>query len=147
VITPDVIDLLEKFDLPGMRVLQFGFTGPDNPFLPHNYVSNCAAYTGTHDNDTARGWFLSAPKEEGEFARRYLCVTGEEFEWDLIRAIWSSVAAYAIVPLQDVLSLDGQARMNYPGRLGGNWGWRMQEGDLTEALAQRLRELNYLFNR
>ncbi|MDO9300722.1 MAG: 4-alpha-glucanotransferase, partial [Anaerolineales bacterium] len=89
-VTPDVIALLEAFDLPGMRVLQFGFSGPDNPFLPHNYVSNCVAYTGTHDNNTAMGWFASAEQHEREFAQRYLRVDGSDFAWDLIRAVWGS---------------------------------------------------------
>jgi 4-alpha-glucanotransferase len=100
-VTPDVIELLEAFDLPGMKVLQFGFSRPDNPFLPHNYMPNCAAYTGTHDNDTARGWFESAGQDEREFAQRYLRVDGSDFAWDLIRAVWSSVADIAITPMQD----------------------------------------------
>lgn len=147
VITPDVVELREKFHLPGMRILQFGFSGADNPFLPHNYVTNCVAYTGTHDNDTACGWFDSAPEEERKFALRYLKSDGSDFAWDLIRGIWSSVAVYALTPMQDVLSLGTEARMNYPSRLGGNWGWRMQEEDMSPALAERLRELNELYLR
>ncbi|MBI3739986.1 MAG: 4-alpha-glucanotransferase, partial [Chloroflexi bacterium] len=104
VITPDVVELRDGFELPGMKILQFGFTGPDNPFLPHNYVPNCVAYTGTHDNDTARGWLASAPKAEREFALRYLRTDGHDFAWDLIRAIWSSVAMFALAPMQDVLN-------------------------------------------
>jgi 4-alpha-glucanotransferase len=146
-VTPDVIELLEAFNLPGMKVLQFGFSGPDNPFLPHNYVSNCVAYTGTHDNDTARGWFESAEQHEREFAQRYLRIDGSDFAWDLIRAVWSSVADIAITPMQDLLSLGGEARMNFPSRLGGNWEWRIAEGDLREDLAGKLRELNWLFSR
>ncbi len=144
VITPDVIELLQAFDLPGMKVLQFGFTGPENPFLPHNYEPNCVAYTGTHDNDTALGWFASAPQQEREFAQRYLSVDGRDFAWDLIRAVWKSVAVFAITPMQDVLSLGGEARMNYPSRLGGNWEWRMGEQDLREDLAAGLRDLNWM---
>jgi 4-alpha-glucanotransferase len=146
-VTPDVIELLETFNLPGMKVLQFGFSGPDNPFLPHNYVSNCVAYTGTHDNDTARGWFESAEPQEREFAQRYLRIDGSDFAWDLIHAVWSSVADIAITPMQDLLSLGGEARMNFPSRLGGNWEWRIAEGDLREDLAGKLRELNWLFSR
>jgi 4-alpha-glucanotransferase len=144
VITPDVIELLEAFDLPGMKVLQFGFTGPDNPFLPHNYVPNCVAYTGTHDNDTAMGWFHSAPEHEKDFARRYLRVDGSDFAWDLIRAVWKSVAVIAAAPMQDVLALGGEARMNFPSKLGGNWEWRMKDEDLREDLAAGLRELNWM---
>lgn len=146
-VTPDVIKLLEAFDLPGMKVLQFGFTGPENPFLPHNYIPNCVAYTGTHDNDTTRGWFELAEKPEREFAMRYLVVDGHDFAWDLIRAVWKSVAVIAITPMQDVLSLGGEARMNFPSRLGGNWSWRMDESDMREDLATKLKDLNWLCNR
>ncbi|MBN8582128.1 MAG: 4-alpha-glucanotransferase [Anaerolineae bacterium] len=143
-ITPDVIELLQAFDLPGMKVLQFGFTGPDNPFLPHNYVPNCVAYTGTHDNDTAMGWFYSAPEHEKDFARRYLSIDGHDFAWDLIRAVWKSVALFSIAPMQDVLALGGEARMNFPSKLGGNWEWRMSESDFREDLAAGLRDLNWM---
>jgi 4-alpha-glucanotransferase len=144
VITDDVIELREAFGLPGMKILQFAFTGPDNPFLPHNYVPNCVAYTGTHDNDTAMGWFAAAPDREREFAKRYLGVDGGDFAWDLIRAVWKSVAVFAIAPMQDVLGLGGEARMNYPSRLGGNWEWRMGEKDLRDDLAARLKDLNWM---
>jgi len=147
VITPDVVELREGFNLPGMKILQFGFSGADNPFLPHNYSANCVAYTGTHDNDTARGWFDSAPPEERNFALRYLDSDGTDFAWDLIRSVWSSVAVYAVTPMQDVLGLGTEARMNYPSRLGGNWEWRMKEEDLSPALAERLREFNELYLR
>ena len=147
VITPDVVELRQSFHLPGMKILQFGFTGADNPFLPHNYPTHCVAYTGTHDNDTAIGWFEVAPEDERKFALRYLQTDGSNFAWDLIRGVWSSVAAYAITPMQDVLSLDTQARMNFPSRLGGNWGWRMQEADTSEVLAKRLHEFNELYLR
>lgn len=147
IITSDVTELLEKFGLPGMKVLQFAFTDPANPYLPHNYVPNCVVYTGTHDNNTARGWFAAAPPDERDFARRYLAVNGSDIAWDLIRAAWSSVAVFAIAPMQDVLDLDESGRMNHPSRLGGNWGWRMGEHDMRESDARRLRELNFLFRR
>ncbi len=148
VITPDVVELRETFHLPGMKILQFGFSGADNPFLPHNYPQNCVAYTGTHDNDTAMGWFDSAPEDEKKFAVRYLDIDhGTHFAWDLIRSIWSSVAVYAVTPMQDALGLDTTARMNFPSRLGGNWEWRMHEGDMSGELADKLRELNELFLR
>jgi len=146
-VTPDVLELLAAFGLPGMKVLQFGFTGPDNPFLPHNYVPNCVAYTGTHDNDTAMGWYASAPSHEKDFAHRYLGVDGHDFAWDLIRTVWKSVAVFGIAPMQDVLSLGGEARMNFPSKLGGNWEWRMGENDLREDYAAGLRDLNWLSNR
>jgi 4-alpha-glucanotransferase len=146
-ITPDVIAMREEFQLPGMKILQFGFSGPADPFLPHNYVRNCVAYTGTHDNDTAMSWLATTSQNEREFALRYLRSDGHDFAWDLIRAIWSSVAMFAVAPMQDVLSLGGEARMNYPSRLGGNWDWRMDRDDLNEILTEKLRELNYLYNR
>ena len=146
-VTPDVIELLEAFSLPGMKVLQFAFSGPDNPFLPHNYVPNCVAYTGTHDNDTAHGWFATAKAQEREFAQRYMRVDGNDFAWDLIRAVWGSVADIAITPMQDVMDCSGEARMNFPSRLGGNWEWRMGEGDMNDNLAERLHELNWLYLR
>jgi len=146
-VTPDVIALLETFDLPGMKVLQFGFSGPDNPFLPHNYVPNCVAYTGTHDNDTALGWFAAAEQQEREFAQRYLRVDGSDFAWDLIRAVWGSVANIAVTPMQDVLGCGGEARMNFPSRLGGNWEWRMKDEDINDHLAGKLHELNWMYLR
>lgn len=147
VITPDVVDLRDSFHLPGMKILQFGFTGPDNPFLPHLYPSNCVAYTGTHDNDTVCGWYESAPDSEREFARKYLNSNGNDLAWDMIRAIWSSVAVYVVTPMQDALSLGGEARMNFPSKLGGNWEWRMSESDMSAELASRLKEFNTLYLR
>jgi 4-alpha-glucanotransferase len=146
-ITTDVIELRERFHLPGMRILQFGFSDPTNSFLPHLYRSDCVAYTGTHDNDTARGWFRSAPKEETRFALKYLHSTSRSFVWDLVRAIWASVAVFAVAPMQDVLDLGTEARMNFPSRLGGNWKWRLEEAQLTDALAHKLRDLSYLYLR
>ena len=147
VITPDVVALRDEFKLPGMKVLQFGFSNPKDPFLPHNYPVHCVAYTGTHDNDTACGWFETAPEHERKFALRYLNTDGTDFAWDLIRGVWSSVASYALAPMQDLLSLGTEARMNFPSKLGGNWEWRMQESDLNEALARRMREFNELYYR
>jgi len=147
VITEDVVDLRDSFNLPGMKILQFGFVNPSDPFLPHNYTSNCVAYTGTHDNDTALGWLKTAPEVERTFALRYLNSDGSDFAWDLIRAVWSSVAVYAVAPMQDLLSLGTEARMNFPSRLGGNWEWRMEESDIGSALAKRLREFNEMYLR
>jgi 4-alpha-glucanotransferase len=146
-ITPDVIALREQFSLPGMKILQFAFSGPDNPFLPHLYSSNCVAYTGTHDNDTSRGWYESAPEHEKDFARRYFRIDGHDFAWDMIRAVWASVAVFAVTPLQDLLSLGTEARMNYPSRLGGNWEWRMMESVMNDELQGRIKELNWLYQR
>ena len=146
-ITPDVIALRDRFDLPGMKILQFGFSGPDNAFLPHNYPMNCVVYTGTHDTDTTRGWFESAPDGEREFALRYLRSSPGAFVWDLIHAGWSSVASFAVAPLQDFLDLGTGARMNYPGKLGGNWTWRMAPDALSDDLAHHILDLNFLYGR
>ena len=147
VITPDVIALRERYNLPGLKILQFGFSGADNPFLPHNYPVHCVAYTGTHDNDTARGWLQTAPKTEVKFARGYLDTNARRFAWDLVRAIWSSVAVLAIAPMQDVLELGPEARMNYPGRPEGNWEWRMRAVDLDPDIAGKLHKLGELYGR
>lgn len=143
-ITPDVIELLQAFNFPRMKILQFAFSGPENLFLPHHYESNSVAYTGTHDNDTAFGWFATASEQEKDFARRYLQVNGNDFAWDLIRTVWKSVAMFAIAPMQDILGLGGEARMNFPSKLGGNWEWRMKEEDFREDLAAGLRDLNWI---
>jgi 4-alpha-glucanotransferase len=147
VITPEVEALRESFHLPGMKILQFAFSGPDNPFLPHAYPRNCVVYTGTHDNDTTRGWFNTAPESELDFCRRYLKSDGSDIVWDLIRAAWASPARFALAPMQDLLDLDTSARMNFPGKPSGSWTWRMGDGDASPTLAGRLRELNYLYQR
>jgi 4-alpha-glucanotransferase len=147
-ITPDVIQLRDQFDLPGMKIFQFSFASdPDDKFLPHNYPENCVAYTGTHDNDTTIGWYQSAPEIERDFCRRYLACDSSGIPWEMIRAVWQSVARIAIAPLQDFLSLDTRARMNYPGKPGGNWTWRMPSTGLTEELIARIHEINWLYNR
>jgi 4-alpha-glucanotransferase len=147
VITEDVVALRDQFDLPGMKILQFAFNGPENVFLPNHYQRNCVAYTGTHDNDTSRGWYQSAPTDEQDFCRRYLARPGEDIAWDFIRAVWSSVANFALAPLQDMLDLDTSARMNYPSRPSGNWTWRFQPGVMTLELCEHLREYNELYDR
>ena len=146
-ITPDVVELRDRYNLPGMKILQFGFVDPTDAFLPHNYLPNCVAYTGSHDNATARGWYNTASEKEKDFLRRYLSRSGEDVSWDMIRAIWSSVASLAIAPMQDFLSLGNEARMNFPGRLGGNWTWRMRASVYDNNLLVRIRESNFLYNR
>ena len=148
VITPDVVELRQKFALPGMKILQFAFAGrPSDPFLPHHYPENCVVYTGTHDNDTARGWYERVPEPEKDFYRRYLGRDGSNISWDLIRGAWASVAMFALAPMQDFLSLGNSARMNYPGNPSGNWSWRMPQDVLTKELAQRIYEFNFLYSR
>ncbi|HET8630153.1 MAG TPA: 4-alpha-glucanotransferase [Thermomicrobiales bacterium] len=146
-ITPEVHALRERVGLPGMKVLQFAFSDPDSPYLPHNYTPDCVVYTGTHDNDTTRGWWAAAGEEERALARRYLGRDGADIAWDLIRLAFGSVAALAIVPLQDVLDLGGEARMNAPGVPTGNWTWRYERGALTAPLAARLRDLASVYGR
>lgn len=159
VITPDVEHLRDSFGLPGMRILQFAFGGDaKNHDLPHNYINNCVAYTGTHDNDTTVGWFHSqagagstrdesAISREHNFCLEYLDTDGSEINWDLIRAIWSSVADTAVAPMQDVLGLGNEARMNLPASSSGNWYWRYKEGSLTQELIVRLRTLTEIYGR
>jgi 4-alpha-glucanotransferase len=148
-ITPDVIELRDALGLPGMKVMQFAFQNdPHDPFLPHNYPRQCVAYTGTHDNDTTVGWYKTALDKEKDLARRYLARSGDDIAWDFIRAVWSSVANFAIAPMQDILSLGNEGRMNLPGQLGGNWSWRVDTEALSnEWLIKRLYEMNFLYSR
>jgi len=147
VITEDVVELRRHLDIPGMKILQFAFSGSENPFLPHHYLPDCVVYTGSHDNDTTLGWFNSAPEEEKIFAKEYLGVDGSDIAWDLIRLGWASVASYAIAPIQDILHLDSSARMNFPGRIGGNWEWRMPEDYNQDDLIERLKKINATYGR
>jgi 4-alpha-glucanotransferase len=144
-ITPDVIQLRDSQDLPGMRVLQFAFDGnPQNPHLPRNYVPNTVAYTGTHDNNTTRGWFEALPEQQKQAFSAYvrqLPVEDRDAAPDLMRLAWSSSAALAIAPLQDLLNLGGSARMNTPGQASGNWGWRITDDVLSPAAFDWLRDL------
>jgi 4-alpha-glucanotransferase len=149
VITPEVVDLRERWGLPGMRVLQFAFGSddPNDPHKPHNYVKHCVVYTGTHDNDTALGWFRTLGPEERQRAVRYLHSTGRAVHWDMIRVALASVADTVIVPLQDVLGLGSTARMNQPGTSAQNWQWRVQLRQLHAYLSERLRILTYTYGR
>jgi 4-alpha-glucanotransferase len=147
-ITPDVIALRDGMELPGMKILQFAFSADaKDPFLPHNYPVNCVAYSGTHDNDTVIGWYKTATEKEKDFYRRYMARSGEDPAGDMVRGVWSSVAAFAICPLQDLLRLGTEARMNFPGKPAGNWTWRMKPGTLSVQLRKYLVELNTLYLR
>jgi 4-alpha-glucanotransferase len=145
IITPDVVSLRDEFELPGIRVFQFGFDGnAGNPHLPHNYVPNTVAYTGTHDNNTTRGWFESLPENVRQAARNFAAQAGArtgEAAWDFLRIVWSSKAGLAIAPLQDLLNLGVEGRMNVPGVAAGNWRWRCTEEMLKPSIFERLREL------
>ena len=105
------------------------------------------AYTGTHDNDTTVGWYQTAPEKERDFCRRYLARSGNDIAWDMIRAVWSSPANFVLAPMQDFLSMGTEARMNLPGRPGGNWTWRVRAEALTEGLKRRIHETNFLYGR
>jgi len=146
-ITPDVIKLRDDLGLPGMRVLQFALNGPQDIHWPHNFVPNSACYTGTHDNETVNGWFGGL----SESNKRYLGMTIGHYindaAWELIRLAWSSVASVAIAPLQDILSLGNEARMNKPGIAEGNWRWRFRLDQFRPEVIDRLGEITSLFNR
>lgn len=176
VITPEVVELRDGFGFPGMGILQFAFgTDPQSPdFKPHNYKRNFVAYTGTHDNDTTLGWWASTNaiesarkgvndstrmglndstrrdddiRLERDFALRYLSTDGREMNWVMMRAILASVANLAIMPLQDVLGLGSEARMNLPARASGNWRWRFVSNQITPAMRARLTDLVQLYER
>ncbi len=143
-ITPDVLELRDAFAFPGMKILQLAFGGDgSHEFLPHNYPKNCVVYTGTHDNDTTRGWWDHAPAHEQRFAAAYLDCDAQTVHWQMIRAASQSAAAMAIFPLQDLLGLPANCRMNIPGTVGPpNWCWRVEPQRLDDALARRLARLS-----
>jgi len=141
-ITPEVEALREELGYPGMKVLQFAFSGePDHPYLPHNYAQNCVVYTGTHDNDTTPGWLSTASEKERAAIRRIIGDTREAPNWAMIRLALMSVGRIAIIPLQDILGVGSEGRMNTPGQAGGNWGWRYAPSRLTSELGARLADL------
>lgn len=148
VITPAVEQLRDSFGFPGMNILQFAFdSGAGNAYLPHNHRHNSVVYTGTHDNNTTRGWFAQLTVKQQHRVCDYLRCSTEDLVWEMIRAAQASVSHMAILPLQDLLDLDANARMNCPGVATGNWGWRYLPGSLTETLASRLHHLAHLYDR
>ncbi len=148
VITPDVTELRDELDYPGMKVLQFAFEDdPANPYLPHNYYHNDVVYTATHDNQTTIGWFQSRSESERRAVQRYIGSDGSDIAWDLIRLGLASVANTSVQALQDVMRLGDEARMNVPGRPTGNWGWRYLPHQLHEGLAEGLGELTSTYGR
>jgi 4-alpha-glucanotransferase len=160
VITPEVEALRERFGFPGMAILQFAF-GPDplSPgFIPYSFTRDLVVYTGTHDNDTTVGWWNDGGagnstrskeevKRERGFVRRYFNSNGDDIHWVFIRGALSSVADVCITPLQDVLGLGSEARMNLPSRAKGNWQWRFRFDMLTEEVRERLKELTVIYGR
>jgi 4-alpha-glucanotransferase len=161
VITPEVDELRQQFGFPGMRILQMAFgKDPKAPeYRPHHHVEDCVVYTGTHDHNTTVGWFTSPPgsqkttqtpeevAEERKFALQYLGTAGNEIHWDLIRLALGSVARMSLFPLQDVLGLGSEARMNLPGTASGNWEWRFTADRLTHPVRKKLRELTKIYER
>jgi 4-alpha-glucanotransferase len=147
-ITPEVVELRRTIGVPGMKVLQFAFGQLNSPHLPHRHDAQTVVYSGTHDNDTARGWYETASDDERALAEEYLgLTTADDAPWTLIRAAFASVAETAVVPAQDVLGLGSEARMNRPGDGEENWAWRLQPGALTEAHAEQLKRLGEITGR
>ncbi len=148
VITEGVERLRDDFGLPGMKVLQFAWSNPTNPFLPHNHVPNCVVYTGTHDNNTTLGWWENEADEKTRaFLTTYLDRDVDEPNWTLIRVGMQSVAHTFVVPMQDVLGLGMEARMNTPGKPSGNWTWRLLPHLLERSAGERLKALTWLYQR
>ncbi|MBW2146848.1 MAG: 4-alpha-glucanotransferase [Deltaproteobacteria bacterium] len=151
-ITPDVREIIQRFEFPGMKLLLFAFGEdmPANPYIPHNLEKNCVVYTGTHDNNTVRGWVESeATPEEKERLFQYLGrdIPAGELHWDMIRLAMMSVANVAIIPMQDILGLGEDARMNLPATTDGNWRWQLVPGQLTPSLADRLLKITEIYGR
>jgi 4-alpha-glucanotransferase len=153
VITPEVEELRDAFEFPGMKILQFAFDASeagasgDNGFLPHNYTPNSVVYTGTHDNDTSRGWYDAATEGEKAYVKKYLKTDDGSAVWDFIRAAIASVSDMAVVPMQDLLNIGSEGRMNIPSTLGGNWEWRFFQKDLSDDLANSLKDLTKMYGR
>ncbi len=150
-LTPETIALRDGTGLPGMAVLQFAFGGgSDNLYLPHNQRANSVVYSGTHDNDTTRGWYATADEKTRDHVRRYLRIDGNDIGWDFVRSAYASVANLAVIPLQDLLCLGADGRFNTPGKSQGNWTWRYREEQLRalrDSSAGYLRELATLYGR
>ncbi|HZZ73544.1 MAG TPA: 4-alpha-glucanotransferase, partial [Pirellulales bacterium] len=148
VITPEVDALRQAFHLPGMKVLQFAFAGAqEDRFLPHHHEQNTVVYTGTHDNDTAIGWYASMTEADHDFFRRYVPNADQDPARALVREAWRSPADLAIAPLQDVLGLGAEARMNLPGTATGNWKWRVSAEDLQPGALDYLGEFTETYQR
>ncbi len=151
-ITPDVKALIKKFNLPGMKVLLFAFDGDsaDHPYVPHNHIKNCILYTGTHDNNTVQGWFAhEATAEAKQRLFRYLkrTLTAPDIHWEFIRMAMKSIANVAIIPMQDILGLNQESRMNQPGTGEGNWQWRLAPEYRTPTINPRLLEMTQMYGR
>lgn len=147
IITDEVRALRDRFELPGMKILQFAFEDEDSSYLPYNQPYNCVCYTGTHDNDTSTGWYEHAPEHIKDKVRRYMNTDGSQISWDFIRTCFGSPARFAIVPVQDLLCQGSDYRMNEPGTVDGNWCYRLKDGLLTNDIATRLYDITKLYGR
>ena len=150
-LTDSVIEMVEESGFPGMKVLQFAFDeNEDSPYLTHRYERNCIVYTGTHDNETTRGWFRNLSQHDRNFAKAYIGCEGKHETaavWSLIRAAMSSVADRCVIPVQDYLCLGNEARINEPSTLGDNWKWRMKKGQLNEKIIEKIYKMTKLYGR
>ena len=150
-LTPSVLKLLKDSGFPGMKVLQFAFDARESSnYLPHTYPANCVVYTGTHDNDTTRGWYHTVGKEARDFAKEYMCkprLDEDTLTGDFIAMAMSSVADLCVIPMQDYLGLDGSARINTPSTLGGNWVWRMKKGQFDGSVVKEIERVTRLYGR
>ena len=148
-ITPEVIELRDHFGFPGMKILQFAFESEEeSSFLPHQFTTtNCVCYTGTHDNNTTRGWYDSASEYSRDKVRRYMNTDANSIHWDFLRTCLGTIADYAIIPMQDILGLGEEGRMNVPGVAENNWGWRYKAEDISDDLAEGLKKTTRLYGR
>ena len=150
-LTPSVLKLVKRTGYPGMKILQFAFDSrDDSDYQPHNYKNNCVVYTGTHDNETTRGWFNSINKKDREYAVKYLHLEGvpeDKIAWEFIRAAYMSVADLCVIPMQDFLNLGSEARINEPSTLGKNWQWRMKKNAFSKKLQKNIADLAKLYAR
>ena len=150
-LTDSVRQLLKDSGFPGMKVMEFAFDSRDesgNEYLPHNYIENCVAYAGTHDNDTILGWFAEADAADTAYAKKYLKICeGDELNWVMMDSLWKSIAELTVIQAQDLLDLGSEARMNRPSTVGTNWQWRALPGVFTQELAYKLKERMKKYNR
>lgn len=147
-LTEDVHELRDKFNFPSMKILQFGFDSKEgSPYVPHLFTPNSVVYTGTHDNDTIVGWYDKAPAEDKKYVKEYMNTDGKEIAWDFIRFAWASVAVFSIAPLQDILSLGSEARLNTPSVASGNWQWRFKWDQITPQIKEKLKKFTKLYGR
>lgn len=148
-LTPSVVKMVKRTGYPGMKILEFAFGGdPENEYLPHNYEKNCVVYTGTHDNETVKGWYKNQSRSDKKFIKDYLQIKSvANIHWEMIRLAQSSTANMCVIPMQDYLGLGNEARINTPSTLGDNWKWRMEADAFTAELAEKIRKMTEIYGR